>query len=139
MGLVYLRPLRLVGINSPRASGVSIRKSWDILNDWITRKSLGSEVEIGYGLLQHSALEDGAACFYACIELPTSVTKSETNEQKRLRHQGGAYYPLRHNVPVSSMLSELRIMHAELGDGWPVKIDLCRPIVTVILEDRQLR
>ena len=139
VGLVYLRPLRLVGINSPRASGVSIRKSWDILNDWITRKSLGSEVEIGYGLLQHSALEDGGACFEACIELPSSVTKSETNELKRLRLQGGAYFRRRHNGPVSSMLSELRSMHAELGDGGHVKIDLGRPIVTVILDVRQLR
>lgn len=141
VGLVYLRPLRLVGINSPRGSGVSIRKSWDILNDWITRKSLGSEVELGYGLLQHSALEDGAgvASFEACIELPSSVSKSETNELKHLRLQGGAYFRRRHNGPVSSMLSELRNMHAELGHGGHVKIDLSRPMVTVILGVRQLR
>lgn len=141
MGLVYLRPLRLVGINSPRASGASMRESWHKLNEWITRKSLGSEVEIGYGLLQHAAMEDGAggASFEACIEQPSSVTKSETNELKRLRLQGGAYFRRRHYGPVSSLLSELRNMHAELDHRGHVKIDLGRPIVTVILGVRQLR
>ena len=141
LGLVYLRPLHLVGINAPAASDVAICQSWDVLNDWITRKSLSREVEIGYGLLQHSALGegDGAASYEACIETPQSVTPSETSELKRVRLQGGAYFRRRYQGPVASMLTELRAMRAELGDSGHVKIDLGRPIVTVILDVRRLR
>jgi hypothetical protein len=141
VGLVYLRPLRLVGITAPRVSDVAICESWNVLNDWITRKSLSSEIEIGYGLLQHSALGegDGVPSYEACIETPMSVTPSETSELKQFRLQGGAYFRRRYQGPVASMLTELRTMRTELGNSGHVKIDLGRPIVTVILDVRKLR
>lgn len=91
LGVVYPRPLRLVGISGPSASDAAICESWDVLNDWIRRKSLSTEVEIGYVLLQHSALGDGdgVPSYEACIEMSLSVTPSETRKLKRIRLQGG--------------------------------------------------
>ncbi len=141
MELGYLRLLRFVGINSPRATGAPIRKSRDILNDWITCKSLGGEVDIGYGLLQHSVHEEGGgvSSFETYIELPVSATQSETSELKRLSLQGEAYFRRRYHGSVAPMLGELRTMRGELGNGGHVKIDMVRPIITVILDVRQLR
>ena len=141
LGLVYLRPLRLAGIDALSASEEEIQKSWELLNRWITRKSLSRDIEIGYGLLQHSALLDGTSgsSYEACIEVPKSLTTGEAGELKRSSLPGGAYFRRRCSGPVASMLGELQTMRSELDRGGNVKIDLGRPIVTVLLDIKQLR
>ncbi|MFA9473253.1 MAG: GyrI-like domain-containing protein [Filomicrobium sp.] len=141
LGLVYLRPLRLAGIDALSASEEEIQKSWELLNRWITRKSLSRDIEIGYGLLQHSALQDGTSgsSYEACIEVPKSVTTGEAGELKRSSLPGGAYFRRRCSGPVASMLGELQTMRSELDRRGNVKIDLGRPIVTVLLDIKQLR
>ena len=141
LGLVYLRPLRLAGIDALSASEEEIQKSWELLNRWITRKSLSRDIEIGYGLLQHSALQDGTSgsSYEACIEVPKSVTTGEVGELKRSSLPGGAYFRRRYSGPVASMLGELQTMRSELDRRGNVKIDLGRPIVTVLLDIKQLR
>ena len=112
LGLVYLRPLRLAGIDALSASEEEIQKSWELLNRWITRKSLSRDIEIGYGLLQHSALQDGTSgsSYEACIEVPKSVTTGEAGELKRSSLPGGAYFRRGCSGPVASMLGELQTM-----------------------------
>ena len=130
-GLVYMRPLRLAGVCVQSVGTDDVLHAWSRLNDWIIRKSLTREVEIGYGLIGVGERGQGYA---ACIELPDSVRSHEADELSRASLQGGAYVRSRFQGPVSEVVARLEDMRVRLECAEHTRLDSGRPLVSVILD-----
>ncbi len=130
-GLVYMRPLRLGGICVPTAGRDDVLHAWTRLNEWILRKSLVREIEIGYGLVGSD--QDGFH-YTACIELPDAVTRSEAEELSRASLQGGAYMRCRFQGPVGEICGKLAEMRDRMCSYEHMCRDEERPLVSVFLD-----
>ncbi|MCH9809174.1 MAG: hypothetical protein K0U74_15725 [Alphaproteobacteria bacterium] len=136
-GLVYLRPVQIAGFQVQGRLDEAAKEAWSGVSDWIVRKSLTREVEIGYGLIGQCAdaslLEDEFK-YRAGIKLPTIVTPAEANELHRSKLPGGAYYRRRFSGPVSAITAEFDAFLAEIKDDRNLCVDAERPLVTVVLD-----
>ena len=129
--LEYMRPLRLAGICVPTGAKEDVLHAWKRLNEWILRKSLIREIEIGYGLVR---VDKDGFDYTACIELPAAVTRSEAEELSRASLQGGAYMRCRYQGPVSEICRELEAMREKMGGNEHMHLDAKRPLVSVLLD-----
>ncbi len=137
VGLVYLRPVRIAGVRVEGPCDEVVERAWNGLNDWILRKSLSDDVDVGYGLIQQNSdgsLTSKDLCYEAGIKLPDIVTPGEANELHRTRLQGGAYYRSRFSGPVSNLHTEFDGMLARLKEDRNLRIDIDRPLVTVLVD-----
>jgi len=135
-GLVYMRPLRLAGVSVESVGTDEVLHAWSRLNEWIIRKSLGREVEIGYGLV---GVGESGFAYTACIELPDCVTKPEADELSRASLQGGAYIRSRFKGPVSEVGGKLEDMRERLNHAEHTRLDVERPLVSVFLDVRMVK
>lgn len=135
-GFVYMRPLRLAGVSSSGVGEDAILNCWALLNEWITRKSLAREIEIGYGLINRS---EGKTVYTACVELPEIVTPAEADELARASLQGGAYLRSRFQGTVDGIDGQFEDMRADLGNSGHVRFDSERPLVTVFLDVKGIK
>jgi hypothetical protein len=131
-----MRPLRLSGVSAPGHSEETIDRCWGWLNAWVARKSLGREIEIGYGLINHH--QDGTS-YTACVELPISVMPVEADELAKASLAGGAYFRKRFLGPVEAIGAEFDIMRGELDGAAHVRLDTDRPLVTVFLDVKNIK
>jgi len=134
-GLVYMRPRSLLGVQARSSHDDDVLHAWSRLNEWVLRKSLAHEVEIGYGLVGNG---DGVR-YCASIEQPESVTSAEADEPARASLQGGAYLRSRFIGPVEEIPNQLSSMLQSLGAVGNMRLDRDRPMVNVFLDIRNLK
>ncbi len=142
MGLVYLRPVRLAGVQVDGPLNEAAGDAWWGLSEWIVRKSLSREVEIGYGLITLGDNNSLAGCrvrYQAAIKLPPIVTPTEANELCRAQLPGGAYLRRRFSGPASSINEELSSFLDGVDTDRNLRIDSERPLVTVLLDVKTIR
>ena len=135
VGMVYMRPLRLAGVSVAEASNKDICNVWSALHEWVTRKGFAHEVEVGYGLFLSN---DEGTEYIAGIELPATATAAEANELTRAGLQGGAYLRRRFQGPFNAIPTEFEKMKQELSSEENICYDADRPLVTVLLDIKQL-
>lgn len=135
-GLVYMRPLRLIGVHVPTSGTLHVLHAWRRLNEWILRKSLSHEVEVGYGLF--GVGEEGCG-YCAAIEQPEAVTRAEANELARMNLAGGAYKRGRFMGPVDEIEAQLEAMAATLGSAQNMRVDDDRPVVSIFLDIKTVK
>ncbi|MBU1210232.1 MAG: GyrI-like domain-containing protein [Alphaproteobacteria bacterium] len=131
-----MRPLRLAGVSVASAGTDDVLHAWSRLNEWIIRKSLGREVEIGYGLV---GVGGSGPAYTACIELPDCVSSVEADELARASLEGGAYIRIRFQGPVSDVGQKLEDMRGQLNLAEHTRLDAGRPLVSVFLDVRMVK
>lgn len=131
-----MRPLRLGGIRVPTDGKDDVLHAWKRLNEWVLRKSLVREIEIGYGLI---GLSEDDFDYAACIELPRAVTRSEVKELSNASLQGGAYLRTRFQGPLGEVRQMLEAMREKSIVSEHMQFDEGRPLVSVFLDLKSLR
>lgn len=126
-----MRPLRLIGVRVPSTEQDDILLAWARLNEWITRKSLAREIEIGYGLVGVGGDLRGYA---ATIEMPEAVTRAEADELASASLQGGAYLRSRFEGHVDEISGKLEGLRMDLNMHSNVRFDEERPLVCVFFD-----
>lgn len=126
-----MRPLRLIGIHAPTSGKEDVLHAWQRLNEWVLRKSLSHDVEIGYGLV---GVGDGGSGYCVAIEQPEAVTAAEANELARMSLPGGAYRRSRFKGPLDAIQPRLEEMVGALGPGEHTRLDTHRPLVSILLD-----
>ena len=129
VGLVYMRPRRLAGFSVASADGQSVARCWSLMLDWIVRKGLIQEIELGYGFFR----DEPERAFTACIELPEVLTIAEVKELDRVMGPGGAFYRQRLTSDVGDISGAINAFRDDLDTTANMKIDVERPLVSVLI------
>lgn len=134
--------MRLAGVQVDGLLDEAAGDAWWGLSDWIVRKSLSRDVEIGYGLItlgDNNSLADDRVRYQAAIKLPPIVTPTEANELCRAHLPGGAYLRRRFSGPASAISEELCSFLDGVDTDRNLRIDNERPLVTVLLDVKSIQ
>lgn len=127
-----MRPRRLAGFSVTAADGQSVARCWRLMLDWIVRKGVLRDVELGYGLFEVDTATN-AKSYTACIECPDILTVAEIKELDNVAGPAGAFLRRRLTCEIEEIADALKDMRADLTKSEHVVIDRDRPFVSVLI------
>lgn len=142
IGLVYLRPRRVVYVRRTGPTGVASAEAWAVMLDWVKRQGMRQKLGCVYGLVARDQEQiDSKTCRYdACIEIPDGFEHIRTDGVSTQMLPGGAFARVRHVGPYDHVRNAIvNVRDKWIGTEPQLALDRRRPLLIAFLDDPERR
>ena len=137
LGLVYLRPARMVFVRATGPYESSIPRAWDKMFAWLEKSGIDNPVGRGFGLARDNPANVGTEnCRYdACVDVRPQYEERAHRELGLLTLPGGSYLRRRTSGDYAKMRVAVPQLYADFEAPIGLRFDDKRPLVVIYLDD----
>lgn len=137
IGIVYLRPVRVIYLRKAGCYSDSARKAWTELLGLLDSHGVRQQFTVGYGVLNDDpeAAEEASRRYDACVPLAIAGTTSLADTLPSQMLVGGVYLRLNHNGDIAAIKPLLSRLRTEEVARRGLVIDSKRPCLEIYAND----